>query len=226
MIQPPRVGWVGSSQVARLRLLPELFTCPLDLPPENLLNVLDVKDLRSFMRARILGVLVITREVRFGAPPFALSVGGPLGEMWSQGNPRSFCPHIPCGLRLSEDLNLSDELILTRMVASSSEQPSRVHEPPPPVAHWIILEAREHLKELPFGGELGFLPVGPYLRRNSRKKVSSPTSSMWTSKWGGWTSIGFESPTTIDLLLEAAANWNELFLGRAISFSETFWGRV
>ena len=53
----------------RFYLLLELFTCFLDLLSNNLLNVLDVRDLQSLMGVRIFGVLVITLEVRYGTPP-------------------------------------------------------------------------------------------------------------------------------------------------------------
>ena len=33
------------------------------------------------------------------------------------------------------------------------------------------MEADEHLEELPFDGELDFVPVDPSLPRNSKKKV-------------------------------------------------------
>ena len=42
----------------------------------------------------------------------------------------------------------------------------------------LPLEASKHLEKLPFERELGFVHVGPYLRRNNREKEVFPASSM------------------------------------------------
>ena len=60
----------------------ELVACFFDLPPDDLLNILNVKDFRSFSGARVLRVLVTTPEIRFGALPTALSASGFRGERW------------------------------------------------------------------------------------------------------------------------------------------------
>ena len=113
------VRWFPSRAVSRRfssckvpHLLSELLTCFLDPLPNYLLNVLHVRDLQSLVRARIFRVLVITREVRYGAPSISLCVGGSRGKRRWWGSPRPLCPLIPSGLRLSKDLDLSDELIL------------------------------------------------------------------------------------------------------------------
>ena len=55
------------------------------------------------------------------------------------GGTRSFCPLIPRGLRLPENLNLGGELILAMSGRVSLEQPSHVHEPPSSVARPIVI---------------------------------------------------------------------------------------
>ena len=42
----------------------------------------------------------------------------------------------------------------------------------------LPLEDGEHLEELPFGGELDFVPVGPYLRHNSQERVVFPDANL------------------------------------------------
>jgi len=88
-----REWWGRGSQAARLCLLPKLLTCFLDPLLHNLLNVLDARNLWSLVGGvRVLGMLVVTREVRSGAPSIALSVGCLRGE---SGNGGALDPSAP-----------------------------------------------------------------------------------------------------------------------------------
>jgi len=80
-------------------------------------------------------------------------------------------PPIPCGLKLSKDLDLSGELILNAGGRVYLERPSRVHEM---LLVQLPLETGEHLEESPFSRELDFVPISPCLRRNSRGKGGPP----------------------------------------------------
>jgi len=95
----------------RFHFLSKLLTCLLDPLPNNLLNP-RCKEPSEPCGGQTLRVLVITWEVRSRAPPIVSCVGGSRDKRWWQGSLRSLCPMIPSGLRLSNDLNLSDELIL------------------------------------------------------------------------------------------------------------------
>jgi len=104
--------WVRGSQTARFHLLLKLLTCFFNPLLNNLLNILDAKDLLEPCGAKILGVLIITWEVSSYGALIALGVGGSWNKRWWQGISRHLCPLILSGLRLSKDVDLSDELIL------------------------------------------------------------------------------------------------------------------
>ena len=107
----------GESEVLKPQGSTSFRTCFIDQLPNNLLNVLDARDLRSLAGAGILRVLVITREVRSDTPLIVLSMGGSYGKRrW--GSLRLLCPLILYGLRLLKYLDLNDELILNAVVAS------------------------------------------------------------------------------------------------------------
>jgi len=104
----------GESKVLKMQGSTFFRVVDLHLYPfsNNLLNVLDAMDLRSIAGARILKVLIITREVRSSAHLIVLYVGGSRDKRQLRGSRRHLYPLIPSGFRLPKDLDLSDKLIL------------------------------------------------------------------------------------------------------------------
>ena len=74
-----------SSEHSRLHLSIELLNCFFDQFSNNLLNVLDVRDLGSFVGAKILGVLIITLGDQIWRASVCSWCGGSHGRSGDRG---------------------------------------------------------------------------------------------------------------------------------------------